>query len=160
MIVLDFFLPPDEDAAVAIEPRGDSLDHPAASALAPRSLLRPLLPARLDVRLIAAASETLANRPRVVPQIAAQMLPAMSGTGPTDRDAVERIEQKFLVVSIGAADRQSDRHPATVGENRPLNAQLAAIGGVFAGFFSPPSGDLVIDPSTLCQFQPIPSRRS
>lgn len=75
----------------------------------------------------------MAATKRCLPQIAARMLPSMRGAGSTDLDAVERVEQKFLIVSIGVVDRQSDRHPATVGENRRLIAQLAAISGVVAG---------------------------
>lgn len=44
-VVGDFFLPPNENAAVAVEPRCGSLDDPAASAFAVLSLGHDLLTA-------------------------------------------------------------------------------------------------------------------
>ncbi len=52
-VIAGFFHPPHEQAAVAIEPRGGALDHPAAGRLPMRAFGGDLLAARFDVRLVA-----------------------------------------------------------------------------------------------------------
>ena len=75
LIVVGFLFPPHEDAAVAVEPRSDALDNPATGALAPHSLFGLFLAPRSDVRHVAAAAESLAERLAVVALVEAQMLP-------------------------------------------------------------------------------------
>jgi hypothetical protein len=45
------------------------------------------------------------------------MLPAAGALGTRERETVERIEKKLLIVGVGAANRQAQRHAATVGES-------------------------------------------
>ncbi len=50
-----------------------------------------------------------------------------------------------------------------ISQNRSLNhhqTQQYCYSLEFYRFFSPPNGALVIEPSTLCPFQPMPRRRS
>ena len=138
LIVPSFLFPPHEDAAVAVKPRSNAFDNPATSALAAHSLFGPFLSARSDVRHIAAAAKSLADRVAVVALVEAQMLPTARSRGARQRETIECLPQKFLIVGVGAADRQADRHAAAVGKNRPLDPQLTAIRGVFAGFFPRP----------------------
>ena len=138
-IVGGFLFPPHEDAAVAIEPRRDALDNPTPGALALHLLFGLFFAPRPDVRHVATAADPLTDRLTVVAFVEAQMPSATRSLGAANRNAVERLVEKFLVVSIGPAHRQTDRYAAAVGENRPLNAQLTAIGRVFAGFFPRPA---------------------
>jgi hypothetical protein len=43
-----------------------------------------------------------------------------------------------LVMHIGTVDRQAQRNAATIGQHRPLDAQLTPIRRVFPGFFPRP----------------------
>ena len=138
-VVSGFLFPPHEDAAVAIEPRRDAFDNPTSGTLAQHALFGLLLAPRANVRHIAPATDPPTDRFAVVTFVEAQMLPTAGALGARQRDAIERIEEKFLVVGVGAADRKTKRHAAAVGENRPLDSQLTAIGRVFAGFFPRPA---------------------
>src|SRR5688572_8767704 len=138
-IIGGFLFPSHEDAAVSVKPRRDTLDHPTPGALAPHALFGLLLAPRADVRHVAVTAELLANRVAIVALVEAQMSSTPRSRRARNRNAEERRGKKLLVVCIGAADRQTDRHAAAVGENRPFDAQLTAIGGVFAGFFPRPA---------------------
>ena len=81
LIVVGFLFPPHEDAAVAVEPRSDALDHPAPGALAPHALFGLFLAPRADVRHVAAAAESLAERLAIVALVEAQMLPTARSLG-------------------------------------------------------------------------------
>ena len=76
---------------------------------------------------------------RVESLVAAQMLRAAGGrAGAANRNAVERRVKELLVMRIGAGNRQAQRHAAAIGQHRPLDAQLAPIRRVWAGFFPRP----------------------
>lgn len=62
MAVGDLHFPPHEDAAVAVEPRGNAFDHPSPGAFAPHALFGLLLARRAVVRNITAPAEPPANR--------------------------------------------------------------------------------------------------
>ena len=117
-----------------------SLDYPAAGLVA--GVVLPLLfflAAGFDVRLIVASLEKLLHVLRMVTFVQADVLTtARCGFGSGDRDAVESRLKKFDVVSVGAADFDSQRDTATVSENRPLGSQLATIRRVFACIFPHP----------------------
>jgi hypothetical protein len=52
---------------------------------------------------------------------------------------LQRGPQQLDIVSVGAGDRDAQRHAAAVCHNGTLDAELTAIGGVFAGFFPRPT---------------------
>ena len=51
---------------------------------------------------------------------------------------------------IGTRNSEANRHATSVGENRPLGAQLTTIGRVFPGFFPRPAAPW------LCPVQTLP----
>jgi hypothetical protein len=160
-VIAGSFHPPHEQAAVAIEPRSCALDDPTAGAFALRALRSDFFAARFDMWLVTTPTQTLAVRFAVVAEIAAQILATTAPRrGPAHGNAIERFEEQLHVMRVRAAYGHADGHAAAVGEDRALDAQLTAIGGISAGFFSPPNGALVIEPSTHCQFQPMPRRKS
>ena len=97
------------------------------------------LAAGFDVRLVVASLEKLLHVLRMVTLVQADVLATTRrGFRPGDWDAVESRLKKFDVVSVGAADFNSQRDTATVSENRPLGSQLATISRVFARIFPHP----------------------
>src|SRR6266550_1671200 len=127
-VILDFLFPPHQQAAGAIGPGVGRFDDPAAGAM-PLPTTASLFVATANVRLIAAAPR---NGQRGLPEVTlveAEVLPAATARArPLHRNRMQRGLQKFLVVSIGPGNRNSQRHAAAVGENRTLHAELTAIG--------------------------------
>jgi len=138
-VVDGFLFPPHQNATVPVEPRRNSLHDPTTWPLTASLLFDVLVKTGSDVRLIPTALEPSAVGVAVVAKIGAEVLTVIRPFGPLDGNAIECSEKKFLVVRIGAADSQPQRHPATIAKNRTLNAEFAAIGRVFAGFFPRPA---------------------
>ena len=90
-VVGGFLFPSHENASVAIEPRGDSLDNPATRALAINSFVAVFLESTLAVRSIAAPMQSLSKGFVVVAHVAAQILWG-AGARSRNRNAVERLE--------------------------------------------------------------------
>src|SRR3974377_2469926 len=59
-------------------------------------------------------------------------------TGATQRNAVERCAEEFLIVAVRAVNRQAQWHAAAIGQHRSFDTRLAPIGRVWAGFFPRP----------------------
>jgi hypothetical protein len=138
-VVRRFLLPPHENAAVAVQPRVNPLDDPAACAIS-AAALHLLFAARADVWRVASATGRATNSVGIVALVAAEMLLApAAGPWAWHRNAIERGVDESLIMHIGAGHRQANRHAASVGEHRPLHAQFAAIGRVFPGFFPHPA---------------------
>jgi len=58
----------------------------------------------------------------IVAFVEAQMLSAARAPGARQWKTVERLEEKFLIVGVGAANRQTNGHAAAVAEDRPLDS--------------------------------------
>lgn len=138
-VVRRFLFPAHENAAVAVQPRVNPLDDPAACAISAAALCL-FFAARADVWRVASATDGATNSVGIVALVAAEMLlvPA-AGPWARHRNAIERGFDESLIMHIGAGHRQANRHAASVGEHRPLHAEFAAIGGVFPGFFPHPA---------------------
>lgn len=138
-VVCRLLFPADENPPEAVYPRCNTLDHPSSRAAATSAFRRLFLAARLDVGTIAASASFMSKRGRVIPLVAAKMLRttrrwARSANG----KVIERGAKEPLVMRIRAGDCYTQRHASTIGQHRPLDAQLAPIGRIFPGFFPRP----------------------
>src|SRR5690606_16815839 len=57
----------------------------------------------------------------------------------THGNTCERFLNQLLVMHIGAADSNADRHTRPFGQHRPLDTQLAPVGRVVPSFFPRPA---------------------
>jgi len=138
-VILDFLFPPHQQAACAVGPGVGRFDDPAAGAMA-GATTASLFVAAANVRLVAAAPRDAQRGLPEVTFVEAQMLSAATtGSRPLHRDRAQRGLQKFLIVSVGSGDGNSQRHATAISEHRTLHAELTAIGRVFAGFFPRPA---------------------
>jgi len=160
-IIRSFLFPADQQASRAIGPRMGSFNDPSARPPTASAWCRRALPLAGNVSDVFAALRGLTNRIRIVTFIGTQMMLAGSLRQWTlHGNAVKRFFHQLLIMHIRAGDGDSNRHTAPVRQHRSLDAQLATIRWVFPGFFSPPSGALVIAPSKLCHCQSIPFNSS
>ena len=80
------------------------------------------------------------HRLGVIAFVRAEMLPfARRRCGTADGYASQSFMNQLLIMHVGAGDRHADRHASPIGEHRTLDAEFAAIGGVFPGFFPHPA---------------------
>jgi len=138
-VIIGFLFPTHKQTPRAVCPGVTSFDHPATSALSRTSFGLDFSLTR-NVRDVAAASGESLGRPAAVAFVQAEVLPASSarlGTG--HRHRLQRGTQQLGVVSIGASDRNSQRHAASVCHDRAFDAKLTAIRRVWAGFFPHPT---------------------
>src|SRR5262249_55129778 len=136
-VVLRLLLPPDEQLATAVEPRGRPFDDPSAR-LCPVPARAALLAATANMRDVAATAAGVFGIRVVVAFVQAEMLLGV-GRGPHDA-RVQQLADRFLVRPIRRSEGNGDGHPGAVGEMMALGAGLRAIGGIGAGFFPRPAG--------------------
>ena len=79
---------------------------------------------------------------------------AATGGRPLDDDAVQCLERRLHVVRVGPSDHSGERRPPPVGEDVPLRAELAPVGGVGTSLF-PPRGALTELESSDCHFHSV-----
>src|SRR5580698_9888582 len=93
-----------------------------------------------NVRRIAAFAGLVVNGFAGIAFIEAKMLRLFGGgIGALHRDRVQRSGDEFLIRHIGAFDGDGQRHAAAIDQRRALDAEFAAIGGVFPGFVPHPA---------------------
>ena len=138
-VVADFLFPTDKKTPCAVRPRVAAFDYPATCALAGMTFGLNLALAR-NVQDV---SQTLSERLRglgTISFVQAKMLLAPSDRlGTPHGHRPQRGTQQSDVVRVRAGDCNADRHAAGVGHDGSLDAELTAIGGVFAGFFPRPT---------------------
>ena len=138
-VVCGLLFPPHQNAAVTVHPRMGAFHDPATRA-SPATALPFFFAARADMRGVAKTASGEANGVGVVALVAAEVLFTPSGwTRARHGNTGERGFDEFLVVDIGPGHGKADRHAASIGQDGPFDAQLAAIGGVFTGFFPRPA---------------------
>ena len=116
-----------------------SFDYPAAGAL-PDATLWLDFALTWHVRNIAEATGESFGGPTAVAFVQTEMLPTPpSRLGTRQGNRLQRGTKQLDIVSVGTGDRDAQRHTATIRHNRSLDAELTAIGGVFAGFFPHPT---------------------
>jgi len=139
-IIGDLFLPADQQSPGTVEPGMSSFDFPTPSFTATVLWLRGLVGLVRNVRRIASLAYFAVHRFARVAFVQAKMLRFFRrGLGAFDGDGVERGGDHFLVRHIGAFDGDGQRHATAIDQRRTLDAQFAAIGRVFPGFFPHPA---------------------
>ena len=138
-VVADLLFPSHKQTPCAVRPGMIPFDHPTASALSSPSLWFDFALAR-DVQNVAETSGESFRGATTVAFVQTEMLPVPSGRlGPPHGHRLQRGPQQRDVVSVGAGDRDAQRHAAAVRHHGTLDAELTAIGGVLAGFFPRPT---------------------
>lgn len=152
------FLPADEDAAEAIQPRVGALDDPAAGTEAGLAFERlRFLAAAADVRGETELGREFAHLVVVVAAIQTQPLrPLRCRLGTLDRDRLERGTTELEIVQVRARRRDPERDALTLGEERSFRPFLALSVG-FGPVSSPPSGALPSAPSIANHSHSIPT---
>jgi hypothetical protein len=139
-IVDDFLFPTDQEAPCAIGPGVGSFDDPPSSFGSPALGGRRGLALLRNVGDVSSSLRLLADRFGVVPFVGAEMLSlAWLRSGTPHGNAGERDFDQFLVMHIGAVDGSAHGHATSIGQHRPLDAQLAPIGRIFPCFFPHPA---------------------
>src|SRR6267142_1837477 len=138
-VIVALLLPANEQASKSVEPRMRALDHPAPGSVAGNLLSWLALDsAGRNVRGVSPEIHQVANVRVVVALVHAQVL--LGPRRPRGHQVVEGSADQFLVMPIGAVDRQRQGHAGAVGERGTLGAALAPVGRVFPGFFPRPAG--------------------
>jgi hypothetical protein len=138
-VVDDLLFPSHQQTPCAVRPGMISFDHPTASALSSPALWFDFALTR-DVRNVAETSGESLRGPTAVTFVQTEMLSAPSGRlGTRYGYRLQRGPQQRDIVSIGASDRDAQRHAAAVRHDGAFDTELTAIGGVFAGFFPRPT---------------------
>ena len=138
-VITDLLFPTHKQAPRAVRPGVTSFDYPAAGALPGATLWLDFALTR-DVRNIAEASGEGFRGPTAIAFVQTEMLPTPSSRlGTRQGNRLQRGTKQLDVVSVGAGDRDAQWHAATIRHDRSLDAELTAIGGVFAGFFPRPT---------------------
>jgi len=120
-----------------------------------------LLPARLDVRDVAATLGRPAQLWVVVALIAAEMLARLlHGRRSSHHNRIQRRAEAFHVVPVSARERDRQRDAVGIREEVPLGAQFAPVGRVFSDLVPPFTGAETIAPSSDWKRQSIPRRSS
>src|SRR6266540_2640832 len=178
-VVLRALLPADQQPAEAVEPTVRHLHHPAPRWVTggiPRwgQRLRRTALGR-DVRRIAARHRRLATLVVVVAAIQRQMrlrvrrvfaVRHLGRRRRRDQRGVEQVRQLLHVGAVGPGEHHRNGHPLALGQQVPLGAALAPVGGVgprrlrLARPPFLPSGALTRHPSAACHCQSRPTSSS
>ena len=138
-VVADFLFPADKQTPRAVRPGVAAFDNPTPRALARTAFDHDFALAGNVQNITQTSGESLRGLTAVA-LIQAEMLLAPSlGLGTCYGHGPQRGPQQSDVVSVRAGDRNADRHAANVRHDGSLDAELTAIGGVFAGFFPRPT---------------------
>lgn len=160
-VVLGALLPAHEQAPEAVEPGVGALDHPtpgAVAGLVPDGV--GLLAAGAKVQGEAELGGEGAGLGVVVALVDAEPLRRLVGRLRTlDDDALDRLAGELVVVAVGAGDGEAERDPAAVCDQAALGALLGSVGGIGPAVF-PPSGALVMAPSSARKLQSMPCSAS
>ena len=136
-VVCDFLFPADQQSPGAVEPGVRALDFPPSGFAMTGFRFRAL---GRNVRYVMTAADFALDRLTGVSFIQAEMLwLALRGLWTLHWNVVVRGRHQFLIVHIGAIHRGRQRHATTIDQHRTLDAELAAIGRVFPGFFPHPA---------------------
>src|SRR5262249_57394222 len=136
-VVLRLLLPPDEQLATAVEPRGRPFDDPPARSY-PVPARAALLAATANMRDVAATPDSALGVRIVISLVETEML--LDPRGGAHDASIEQRADGLLVRPMRRSEGNGDGHPGAVGEMMALGAGLRAIGGVRAGFFPHPAG--------------------
>jgi len=133
------FFPADQQSPRAVGPRMTSFDNPAVRLVATARCFAVLGTGR-HMRNVARAPRATINGRAKIAFIETKMLATSAlSQRPWDGNRTECRAKECLIVSIRTSDGDADGHAARIGEDGSLDAQLTAIGRIFAGFFPRPA---------------------
>src|SRR5580692_5992935 len=136
-VILRFLFPPHEQAAAAVGPRVRAFNNPPSRSL-PFSSRLFLFTATRHVEYVSAPLSEALDGLAIIALVQAKVLGTpRSAARTSERYAGQSGFGEPLIVDIGTRDGDGQRYTATVSENRSLDPELTAIGGVFAGLFPP-----------------------
>ena len=139
-VVGDFFLPADQQSPGTVEPRMSTFHFPTPRFAATMLRLRDLVGLAWNMRCVAPRAYFTVDRFAGVALVEAKILGlGRRWLGALDGNGVERVGDQLLVRHIGAFHGHSQRHATAIDQRRAFDAELAAIGRVFPGFFPHPA---------------------
>ena len=148
-VVADFLFPTDKETPRAVRPRVAAFDHPATCTLAMTTFGLNFALAR-NVQDVSQTPCERLRRLGTISLVQAKMLFVPSDRlGTPHGHRPQRSTQQSDVVCVRAGDGDADRHATSVGHDGSLDAELTAIGGVFAGFFPRPTAPWLWSHPTL-----------
>jgi hypothetical protein len=138
-VVADFLFPADKQTPRTVRPRVAAFDDPTPRTLARTALDLNFALARNVQNITQTSGEGLRGSTAVAFVQAEMLLASSHRLGTRHGHRPQRGPQQSDVVSVRAGDRNADRHAAGVRHDGSFDAQLTAIGGIFAGFFPRPT---------------------
>jgi len=126
----------DGEAAEFVEPSEAALDDPSIAA----EFLTGFDASPCDARFDLAAVTGAAAAPVIVSLVGVQLVRSASrppSLARNRRDGVDQILKRYTVVDIGSRQYEGERNATTIGDQVPLGARSASIGGVRACRRSP-----------------------
>ena len=138
-IVAAFLFPADKQTPCAVRPGVAAFDDPTPRELARTAFDLNFALARNVQNVTQASGEGLRGLAAVAFVQAEMLLASSHRLGTRHGHRPQRDLQQSDVVSVRAGDRNADRHAAGVRHDGSFDAELTAIGGVFAGFFPHPT---------------------
>ncbi len=136
-IIHRLLLPPRQDAAEAIHPTVRSFHNPASGFEASLSFDGlGFFATSLDVSGVPKLLYQITHRIVIISLVKAHALwLCLRRLWTLDRNTVNRRLNHLAIMSVGAVDRQADRHAGCFSQQAPLNAFFGPIRRVWAGFF-------------------------
>src|SRR5438093_9298987 len=115
-IVLDLFVPADQDTAKAVHPTVSPFDHPAPGLVADLSFERLcLFTSGSDVQRVAEDLAQFSNFIVIVALVQAQMLWLFwRGLGPFYWNTFQRGSSHLEIITVGSLNRKPDRGPLAI----------------------------------------------
>jgi len=138
-VVADFLFPADKQTPRAVCPGVTAFYNPTPCALSRTTFDLNLALTRNMQNIAQTPGESLRGLAAVAFVQAEMLLASSNRLGTRHRHRLQSGQQQGDVVSVRAGDRNADRYAASIGHDGSLDAELTAIGGIFAGFFPRPT---------------------
>jgi len=134
-VVAEFLFPTNKETPRAVRPGVTTFDDPAAGTLPSPSLHRNIALAGNVRNVVETSRESFCGLAEVSLVQAEVLLGRSTRLGTGHGNRFQCGPQQGSIVSVCSCDCDSQRYTAAIGYDGSLDAQLTAIGGVFAGFF-------------------------
>jgi hypothetical protein len=141
-VVLNVFVPTDQNASKAIHPTMSSFYDPPASLEASFTFDRlSFLSPRTNVSSETKLLQQLADFVKVITFVQAHALRLLKGWLRTlDRTALDCLAHHLHIIPVGPVYGQADRDAVGFRQQTAFDARFASVGWIFAGFFPRPMG--------------------
>lgn len=141
-IVVNFFLPADEEPAKPVQPAMGSLDDPASRPVPGNDLLfESFFSSSSNVCRVSVASYQLPYLGKVVPFVQAQVLGVVIiGLGAIHHHSSESGLRQLHVMAIGSVDTNCYGNPVPLGEKTTFRSSFSSISRVGPSGLTPREG--------------------